>query len=64
MDKCNGLFGAVFGHSFVPVITKSAPTRPVQLEGNANFALKVVDAYREQTYHGCYCKRCGKVINA
>lgn len=64
MDKCNGLLGAVFGHSFVPVITKSALTRPVQLEGSANFALKVVDANREQTYHGCYCKRCGKIIDA
>ncbi|EKY4018894.1 hypothetical protein [Enterobacter roggenkampii] len=64
MDKCNGLLGAVFGHSFVPVITKSAPKIPLQLEGSASFALKIADAHREQTYHGVYCKRCGKVINS
>lgn len=64
MDKCKGLLGSVFGHKFVPVITKSAPRYPVQVEGNANFAEKVIDANREQTYHGVYCTRCGKVIDA
>ncbi|MBK1519194.1 hypothetical protein [Enterobacter ludwigii] len=64
MDKCNGVLGALFGHIFVPVITKAAPTRPVQVEGNTNFAEKVIDAHREQTYHGVYCKRCGKIIDA
>ena len=65
MDKCNGLLGYIFGHRFVPVITKSSLTRPVQIHDTGeSFAEKFIDAHREQTYHGVYCKRCGKIIDA
>lgn len=63
MDKCKGLIGFVLGHCFVHVITKSEPSRPINVDGSGSFAVKVIDCYRSQNYEGIYCKRCGKVVN-
>ena len=62
MDKCLGIFGRLFGHSLKPVITKSAIKCPPRLEGPQSFVSRALDAHRDETYHGLYCKRCGKEV--
>lgn len=64
MDKCTGVMGYLFGHSFTIAVTKGAVSKVPSMKGNAYAVEKLLDAHREQTYHGIYCKRCGKVINA
>jgi hypothetical protein len=64
MDKCAGVMGYLFGHSFTTAVTKGAVIGAPRLEAGASVLVKCLDAHREQTYHGIYCKRCGKVINA
>lgn len=63
-DKCTGIMGRIFGHSFVVAVTKSAVRGAPRLEGTESAVTKVLDAHRDETYCGIYCKRCGKVINA
>lgn len=62
MDKCQGILGRLFGHSFKPVITKSAVKNPPRLEGTQSFVSRTLDAHRDETYSGLYCKRCGKEV--
>jgi hypothetical protein len=65
MDKCTGVMGYLLGHSFQKAITKGAPAVSLRsIEGSASMLLEMVEKARPQTYHGIYCKRCGKVINA
>lgn len=61
MDKCTGIMGWIFGHSYRPVITKSAAKSVPPMEGSAYVAGKIIDMYRDETFHGIVCKRCGKV---
>lgn len=64
MDKCQGVFGKLFGHSYRPAITRGAPTSNLgAMEGSGSVVIKVINSTRPETYHGIYCKRCGKVIN-
>ena len=63
-DKCIGIMGSIFGHSFSTVMTKEAVRVVPTLEGKEPAVTKVLDAFRNETYHGIFCKRCGKVINA
>lgn len=60
--KCSGLMGRIFGHKFRPVITLSA----TRLETNgvkckAHVILEMADKYRDESFHGCVCQRCGVV---
>lgn len=65
MDKCQGVFGKLFGHSYRPVITKGAPSANFDAKGVGSRAIiAMVDKTRKETFHGIYCKRCGKVIAA
>lgn len=64
MDKCKGLSGFIFGHNYHEVITKSAPMSGIEVQGDAKYCAMVIDSYRSQTYHGIYCKRCGKFVNS
>ncbi|MGZ9731193.1 hypothetical protein ACXYCF_10940 [Enterobacter hormaechei subsp. xiangfangensis] len=64
MDKCQGVLGKLFGHSYRPVITKGAVLAPNGLTVSGYQAKELIDALRAETYCGLYCKRCGKVINA
>lgn len=64
MDKCQGIFGKLFGHSYRPAITRGAPAANLgAMEGSGSAVIKVINSTRPETYHGIYCKRCGKVIN-
>ena len=63
-DKCSGILGHIFGHSFAAVVTKGAVNGAPRLQGTESSLMKMLDAHRDETYHGIYCKRCGKVINA
>ncbi len=64
MDKCQGIFGKLFGHSYRPAITRGAPTVNLgAMEGSSSAVIEVINSTRPETYHGIYCKRCGKVIN-
>ncbi|KTH39039.1 hypothetical protein ASV25_11080 [Enterobacter hormaechei subsp. xiangfangensis] len=64
MDKCQGILGKLFGHSYRPAITRGAPTANLgAMEGSIRAVIGVINSTRPETYHGIYCKRCGKVIN-
>ena len=64
MDKCQGIFGKLFGHSYRPAITRGSPSENLgAMEGSGGAIIKVINSTRPETYHGIYCKRCGKVIN-
>lgn len=63
-DKCTGIMGRIFGHSFAVAVTKSAVRGAPRLQGTAYALTKMLDAHRDETYCGIYCKRCGKVINS
>ena len=62
MDKCHGILGKLFGHSFKPVIAKSAVKLPTRIEGTPSFVSRTLDAHRDEDYRGLYCKRCGKEV--
>ena len=47
MDKCHGILGKLFGHSFKPVIAKSAVKFPTRIEGTPSFVSRTLDAHRE-----------------
>lgn len=64
IDKCLGIFGRLFGHSLKPVITKGALKCQPRLEGTQSFVIRALDAHRDETYHGLYCKRCGKGVKS
>lgn len=64
MDKCKGIIGFIFGHNYSVAVTKAAPIYEIKIHGDAKCCAKVIDLYRSQTYHGIYCKRCGRVIDA
>lgn len=64
MDKCQGILGKLFGHSYRPAITRGSPTANLgAMEGSSSAVIEVINSTRPETYHGIYCKRCGKVIN-
>ena len=64
MDKCHGIFGKIFGHSYRPAITKGAPSANLgAMEGSGSAIIEMLNSTRPETFHGIYCKRCGKVIN-
>ncbi|EKZ6022772.1 TPA: hypothetical protein ACWX8V_002441 [Klebsiella quasipneumoniae] len=64
MDKCQGIFGKIFGHAFRVAITKGAPDLKLRdYQGGRDALLELMEKTRPETYHGIYCKRCGKVIN-
>lgn len=64
MDKCRGVLGFLFGHSYRPAITKGAPSAKLEaVEGSSSFIISLIDKTKPETFHGIYCKRCGKVIN-
>lgn len=64
MDKCRGVLDFLFGHSYLPVITRGAPAANLgAMEGSGMVIIELIDKTRPETFHGIYCKRCGKVIN-
>ena len=64
MDKCQGIFGKIFGHSFRVAITKGAPSMNLKAtEAGISSILQMMETSRPETYHGIYCKRCGKFID-
>lgn len=64
MDKCIGIIGLLFGHKFTALITKSSVKGAPRVNGVSRDVHRALDAHRDESYHGIYCKRCGKVINA
>lgn len=61
--NCSGIMGRIFGHKFVPVITRS-PSKFVVEEGLSTTVRGVIgmaELYRAETFHGCICQRCGAV---
>lgn len=57
MSECIGLAGRLFGRKFEPVITKSAAKFP---PGKLEVTVSMVEKFRDETFHGCICKRCGE----
>lgn len=64
MDKCQGVFGKLFGHSYRPAITRGAPNLSLKTPyASIGVIGDLIDKTRPETFHGIYCKRCGKVID-
>lgn len=64
MDKCNGVLGKIFGHSYRIAITRGIPNCNIgNIEGSHRFMIDLVNSVRPEAFHGIYCKRCGKVID-
>lgn len=64
MDKCRGVLGFLFGHSYHHAITRGSPAANLgAMEGSGTVIIRLIDKTRPETFHGIYCKRCGKVIN-
>ncbi|GJK71898.1 hypothetical protein TUM17564_39250 [Citrobacter freundii] len=64
MDKYRGVLGFLFGHSYRPAITRGAPAANLgAMEGSGMVIIELIDKTSPETFHGIYCKRCGKVIN-
>lgn len=65
MNKCQGIFGKLFGHSYRPTITRGEPSslKLGEVEVSSSAVIELINSTRPETYHGIYCKRCGKVIN-
>ena len=55
---CNGFLGLIFVHNFRPIITKDQ-SKPVGSMTNAS--MDFFDKFRNETFNGIYCKRCGEV---
>lgn len=63
MDKCRGVLGFLFGNSYRPAITRGAPAANLgAMEGSGTVIIRLIDKTRPETFHGIYCKRCGKVM--
>lgn len=64
-DKCTGIMGRIFGHNYELIITKGSPQYGAERVdvGGLNL-LRLAEISRPQAYHGIYCKRCGKVVDA
>ena len=62
MDKCQGVLGRLLAHSYRPVITKGAVLAPNGLTVGGSQSKDLVEALRDQTFRGVYCKRCGNII--
>lgn len=59
--------GFIFGHKYIPIIVKSAV-----VDGAGRFSVDnisdsglcdVLDKFRNETYGGIYCARCGETKN-
>lgn len=60
---CKGVAGFLFGHKFVPVITKDAAKLPDGLRSmNGAGVVEFVAELRDENFHGIYCKRCGEYL--
>lgn len=60
---CKGVAGFLFGHKFVPVITKDAAKLPSGLRSlNGAGAVEFIAELRDETFHAVYCQRCGETI--
>lgn len=61
--KCIGITGRIFGHKFKPVITLSASLYSTTgVNCKAHVALEMADKYRNESFYGCICQRCGEFV--
>lgn len=46
MDKCQGIFGKLFGHSYRPAITRGAPSslKIGEVEGSSSAVIEVINS--------------------
>jgi len=60
MRKCSGLIGRIFGHKFLPVISRNASSFGSSgVKCKAHVALSMAEKYRDEVFHGLACQRCG-----
>ncbi len=65
MSQCDGVMGFIFGHKYIPVIVKSAAKNPnIEIDNISSSGMcDVIDKFRDETYGGLYCARCGETKN-
>lgn len=50
MEKCQGIFGKLFGHSYRPAITRGAPTANLgAMEGSSSAVIELINSTRPET---------------
>lgn len=65
MSQCNGVMGFIFGHKYIPIIVKSAAKNAIAEVKNIPVSelCDLIDKFRNETYGGIYCTRCGETKN-
>lgn len=61
----SGYFREIVRALISPSYHQGAPSslKIGEVEGSSSAVIEVINSTRPETYHGIYCKRCGKVIN-
>lgn len=61
---CRGVAGFLFGHKFVPVITRDAAKLPDGIRSlNGAGAIEFIAELRNETLQAIYCERCGEWLS-
>lgn len=61
---CKGVAGFLFGHKYIPIITKDAAKLPDGLRSlNGAGAVEFIAELRNETFHAIYCERCGEWLD-
>jgi len=64
MNKCSGIFGAIFGHRYKARYSYGKPMVFDNIKsGNADGVARILQASKDATYEGDICERCGHKID-
>lgn len=59
--KCCGLIGLIFGHKYIPIMSRGASSFSGKCSNwPTEDVLDAMDKYRDETFVGLMCKRCGE----
>lgn len=61
-DKCAGISGAIFGHSFEAIYSTRPPTPRELAEGFQTVRISLIKSITAEIYEGHVCTRCGKRV--
>jgi len=65
--NCTGIFGRLLGHNYQPCYSKVYPSglslKTGSFKGGSGDYERMIDAWKENRYHGHVCTRCGHAVN-